>query len=126
MKTFALAVLCFALMLTGLFIFLNYAENTCNELLGELDGVLQAVDADNMEEAKSKVEEFARKWNKKRKILSIFTDNAVNDVITENVTAMEYFAELEEKGEIVSRAGVIKEFIENIYRLEKPTLENIL
>ena len=126
MKTFTAAIVCFSLMLTGLFVYLNYTKKACDELLGELDGVLESAYIKDMEKTEEAINKFMKKWDEKRKILSIFSDSAINDVITENITAMKYFARLSDDKEVVSRAGVLKEFIENIYRLEKPSLQNIL
>lgn len=126
MKIFLSAIICLCLMVVGFFCYLSYTNNVCRELVLALDEVLEAAEANDNEKVLQCVENFSDKWNDKRKILSIFSDSAVNDVITENIAALKYFAKLNEEGEVISRTGVLKEFIENIYRTEKPNFQNIL
>ncbi len=88
MKIFLSAIICLCLMVVGFFCYLSYTDNVCRELVLALDEVLEAAEANDNEKVLRCVENFSDKWNDKRKILSIFSDSAVNDVITENIAAL--------------------------------------
>lgn len=125
MKIFISASACFLVIVVSLSFFLYYLDRDVNILCKELEQVTNKIDEKNWKRASELAEDFEKKWDKKKKYMSLFFDHSELAEISVNVYLLKYCC-VEEKNEAKQRIITIVTRLQQIKNNEKPTLENII
>jgi len=126
MKTFIISIFVLVFMVTGFVLYTGFLIRFTDELNLKIDTISNFAEQEEWQECNSSAEEFIALWNKKKKMLSIFSNN-------DDIAEIEYsLCELREnirhndRAETAITSSVLRAKIESLRTYETLSVENIL
>lgn len=107
------------------FYLLNKIDNDSNNMRNMLANITKNVNEDNFEEAEKQYNKLDYFWHNTQGKWSLFIHHAKILEIDGSLKKVDGQIKVKEKNEIIVECGYMEHLLDNVKKLEKPTLENI-
>ncbi len=126
MKTFVIALLVLAILLTGIFIYSGYIEKIDHNLTKIINNIEEYISDENWDMSEKELKKLIDTWKKDEKMLAMFNDHEDLDKI--RLAIGELSESIHHKDDEHSHKAIedIKVLLERLVKNESFDLENIL
>ena len=126
MKNAAISFVIFTILVTTIFISVNYLNKTCEKIEANSNTLEDLINAEQWEEADDLSNQTLIQWKKYALIIPIFANHSELDTLNVEMLRLTQYTKCQSKDDALASTHVIKFFLNNVKELQKVTLQNIL
>ena len=126
MKTFVIALLVLAVLISGMFMYSGYIKRLENDFIKIIDEISELVNKDQWDEAREKNKDLKDFWEKSEKKLSFFNDHGDLDEIRLEIGDLNESISYTDTEHSKKAIEEIRVLFERLVKNESFSLENIL
>ena len=119
-------MLVFALLLSGIFAYSEYLDQTTSKLSNKLSLLSETIEKDEWEMSLREISDLAKCWKKNEPILAMFNDHEDVDHIKISISELKIYIEKQNQEEALKTLAEATIYLERIRKNENLSLENVL
>lgn len=126
MRVVVATLIILIIFITGTFVLNNYIDESCNELLKDVEVLISLIEENKWTEAKVDLLELQDKWTEIKKRWQLFLGHYEMDSIDIAISRLEQYVKIEDKSSSLGELAEFNFLVSHIKDKEKLKLQNIL